>query len=52
MAEIRASTTVTMASLGPAVHESPVFLMQALLTALLSSSLELAPHHAEPEQGE
>ena len=47
MAEIRASTTVTMASLG-----SPVLLLQALLTALLSSSLELAPHHAEPEQGE
>ena len=51
MTGIRASSAVMLTPLILTTQESALSHLQALLTALLSSSLELAPHQAEPEHG-
>ena len=51
MAVIRTSSTVELTPLTLTTQESSLLQLQALVTALLSSSLEFAPHQAEPGQG-
>ena len=48
MSAIRVSSAVMLTPLILTTQESALSHLQALLTALLSSSLELAPHQAEP----
>ena len=50
MAEPRTPTAVSGTPCTMTIQESSLLQLQALVTALISSSLELAPHHAKPEQ--
>ena len=49
MIAIRKTSAVMMNPLLLTTQESALSHLQALVTALLSSSLELAPHQAEPD---
>ena len=51
MIAMRVSSIVMLNSLRLTTQESALLHLQALVTALLSSSLELAPHQAEPGHG-
>ena len=51
MLPIRMSSAVALNPLLLTTQESALLHLQALVTALLSSCLELAPHQAEPGHG-